>query len=1022
MPKPKEEKDQSQLRLQSAMDKEMKQLREYYEWLENNMPPSLFKEIDRENLMLIAHSLMGFPLQEFETQIELKEGAIVLRLDSADADLKILKRYQMRAIKKYRAFVSKAPPPIPKVRIPLRIAIISFSDSTEEKLSASQKDEILSLAEHEHLDLSKEALETLVEGIHPRFLLSLTKERLTSALRLYLRAKTRDLCQYEVKYNEGEEKDVPSVQILFAWRNVPKRNFIYRIAKTIHRHGLVMSKVNAAYINPMSSHNILIMSLGLDGQRAGPAWKEADIDDLLKEIVTIKYFEGYPQIEEVFVESGLLSGNYANFLKAVIDIVHQFLVHIDINNYAIDKIEEAIRRHPELAVLLTKAFELKFHPEKHDIKTYIEVKEAFIRSVDHLDTGNEINDVRRKNVLKQAFYFIDFTLKTNYYCANKTGFCFRIDPAFMTTLPYNRAEKFPELPYAIFFMKGRGYIGFHIRFKDLSRGGLRTVCPQQVEQMVTERNNVFSECYNLSYTQQKKNKDIPEGGSKGVIFLEPYEKSRVEEKIYRRELEAADFKEEQIEEMIGVYHQNQKLEAMYHAQRSYIGSLMVLVNCEPDGTLRTENIVDYWKQPEYIYFGPDENMHNIMIDWIASYSKKHNYKPGMSFISSKPTTGINHKEFGVTSLSVSIYMEEVLKYLQIDPAIDPFTVKLSGGPDGDVAGNLLLIFSRLYPKTAKVIAITDISGTIYEPEGLDLKILAELFKEAKPIRNYPAKKLTEGGFLLDIQTKKEEGPYAQKTLCYKRIEGKLVEEWLTGSEMNHLHRHNVHQAKADIFIPAGGRPRTLNETNYIDFLDETGKPTAKGIVEGANLYLTPNARIALEDLGVILIKDSSANKGGVICSSFEVLIGLVVPEEEFLAQKMLFVDQILDMIRGRARDEALLMLKTYGEKGAYLTDISEWISERINTFTYQILDHLQSLSLSNDPHDPLIKALINYCLPYMRENYVGNILKLPEIHKKAIIACYLASRTVYQRGLDWHPTIADVLPLIARDPEIVDNQ
>ena len=44
--------------------------------------------------------------------------------------------------------------------------------------------------------------------------------------------------------------------------------------------------------------------------------------------------------------------------------------------------------------------------------------------------------------------------------------------------------------------------------------------------------------------------------------------------------------------------------------------------------------------------------------------------------------------------------------------------------------------------------------------------------------------------------------------------------------------------------PAAGRPRTLGDTNYKDFLDETGKPTARGIIEGANLYLTPGPAVA----------------------------------------------------------------------------------------------------------------------------------------------------------------------------------
>ena len=67
---------------------------------------------------------------------------------------------------------------------------------------------------------------------------------------------------------------------------------------------------------------------------------------------------------------------------------------------------------------------------------------------------------------------------------------------------------FQEEVYGRYFLNDMN----NIRFKDLSRGGLRTVFPQRYEQMITERNNVFLECYNLALTQQKKNKDIPEGG------------------------------------------------------------------------------------------------------------------------------------------------------------------------------------------------------------------------------------------------------------------------------------------------------------------------------------------------------------------------------------------------------------------------------------------------------------------------------------------------------------------------------
>jgi len=68
-----------------------------------------------------------------------------------------------------------------------------------------------------------------------------------------------------------------------------------------------------------------------------------------------------------------------------------------------------------------------------------------------------------------------------------------------------------------------------------------------------ERNNVFTECYNLAFTQQKKKKDIPKGGSKAVILLEPYERFLSEEDMFKTELKNANLEPEQIEEKLIAY-------------------------------------------------------------------------------------------------------------------------------------------------------------------------------------------------------------------------------------------------------------------------------------------------------------------------------------------------------------------------------------------------------------------------------------------------------------------------------------
>lgn len=1013
-------------RLRSAANKETKDFENYYLWLEEHMPSSLLEELGEEKLFLLTHNLMTLHLQDYFSQIHLKDSAIVLCPEDSEADLKILQHYELYGIRYYRTFVSNAPIPADSKKRMLRVAIIIFSEILEpskEEVPPEKKEEIIQMIQSKHPDIRKDEFEELFAGMTKRFLRSMTSERLLMALDMYFRAKTRDHCQYRTRFHEDwKEKESPSMQIVLAWKNVPKYKFLYRLAEVIDRHNLNMQRVVAAYINPHSTESILILSLALHGKTGQAAWEVADVPDFLRELTCLKFSEFDDQIDKVFISSQLVKGTLGHLIRSMRGFVHQMLVHMDPNLYSFGNIEEGFCRHPELTAQLCDLFELKFHPEQTNPEKYQKLKQGFLRLVNNIDTGHPANDRRRKNILKQGLYFIDYTLKTNFYRDNKAAFSFRIDPQCLTELPYEREEKFPQIPFGIFYIRGLHFIGFHIRFKDLSRGGLRTIITKRQEQYYAERNNVFIECYNLAYTQHKKNKDIPEGGSKAVILLEPSNRIHHEITIYKKELEMQNVPPSISKVRLEEFEEEQKQEILYHSQKSYIHSFLVLLNCDEEGKLKAKNILDYWKSPEYIYLGPDENMHNEIIEWIANFSERQGYKAGKSFITSKPSLGINHKEYGVTSLGVTVYMHQMLINLGIDPKTDPFTIKISGGPDGDVAGNMILNLYNLYNKTAKLVALTDVSGTIYDPEGLDLQEMVELFRKAKPIHEYPPEKLNDGGFLLDITTKREQTAYITQTLCYKKTGDRVKEEWLSGDAMNALYRSNVHQVEADIFVPSGGRPRSLNESNYKDFLNDQGKPTSMGIVEGANLYLTQGARRALEKLGVLIIKDSSANKGGVICSSFEVLSTLALGGELFLKEKTILIDQILQIIKQNALLEAKLLFAAQQKTGRYLTDLSDEVSKTINRYKYQILDYLESITLSTNPKDPLIRTFLQHAPKHLREHFLDSLMqKIPDAHKKAIIACYIASHVVYNRGLLWSPTIVDVLPLLAQDPNLISN-
>lgn len=1006
--------------MMAALQKENEKFQECSIWMEKAMPHQLFQDLDLSTLMLVIHNLLELDSQGYSSTIQVKNSAIALCMDDPDADLKILKNYSSHGIRSYQAYVSTTPPTFIHTSSNIRIVIIHFfsSESDEEPqkaLPSEEKSKLRKLVAKENPMISDEDFEVALRGIGIPFLLYVPLEKIAIAIAMYYRATTRDHCQYEVRYNEDwESNDQPSMQLIVAWRNVPKHNFLYRLVRAINRNGLVIKNISASYNNPYTINSILLVAFELHGDDNKAAWETTDLPEFLKEFITIKYFASFDSIDHYLVQPGIISGNMGNLLRAMLTFIHQSLVHLDVYLYSLEHVEEGLCRHPELTGLLCDAFNYRFNPEALNESYYEQTRDNFLKQINKLDTGHEEHDIRRKNILTQGMNFIQHTLKTNFYRPNYTSLSFRLDPKYLDDIPFDRAKKFPELPYAIFFVKGMHFFGFHIRFRDLARGGLRTVFPDNLERLVIERNTAFTECYNLAFTQQMKNKDIPEGGAKGIILLKPYDRLDSETAILRRELQNSELPDSEIDLQIEQFKQEQRSEHLYQSQRAFIESLLTLVNCDAEGKLRARSVVDYFGKPEYLYVGPDENMHDSMIQWIANYSRKCHYKPGSAFISGKSFLGINHKEYGVTSLGVNVYMEAVLRYLGIDPTNRPFTVKMAGGPDGDVAGNQICNLQRFYKKgMAKLIALTDVSGTIYDPNGLDLDILVEMFHRVQGIRFYPPSKLGEDGFLVDKMTKHFQTSLVQQTLCWRKKEGKLIQDWLSGSDTNFLLRNNVHQTPADIFIPAGGRPRTLNESNYKEFLDSSGKPTARAIIEGANLYLNNNARNIFENLGVLIIKDSSANKTGVICSSFEVLSGLTLGDEKFIENKPELIVQIKERLAKCAAQEANLLLRTNQMTGEHLTDISDKISKRINLFKDQILDYLNTIKLSDDPKDPLIQSFLNYCLPLLKHHYPNELLEeIPESHKKAIIACHIGAQLVYDRGLSWFPTIVDILPVL----------
>ncbi len=765
------------------------------------------------------------------------------------------------------------------------------------------------------------------------------------------RAKDSDFTECEaIKPQDDSE----ALTVRLAVKETPKDGHVGRFLRVLSMHKLKLGELFFSFVNK----DILYIEMQIFG------WQDIDVSALIKELAAVRDFATDDPFRELFPEYA----DFRMFLRSVSLFVHELFFNVDPHMYSLSNVQEAFCYWPAIARSLFALFCLRCDPYNKNVEEYAPLRLKLLELIDRQDTGKELSDLRRKTCLRYGVHFVDAVLKTNFFIVKKGATSFRLDGSIVGELK----EIFPEEPFGIFYIYSRDFFGFHIRFQDLARGGMRTIIPKR-DQAQDEAALTFRECYDLALTQEKKNKDIPEGGSKAICFLYPN----------------------------GI---------LYRAQRLFIESLLSLV------TGQDPLIVDYYGLPEYLYFGPDENMHDSMIEWIAAYSEKIGYFPGSAFISSKPKIGINHKRYGVTSLGVNVCMKEVLVHLGIDPEKELFTVKMSGGPDGDVAGNQILNLEKYFGKTAKLLTLIDVSGVIYDPQGLDLAYLKELFLQTKPIRFYPPEKLSDGGFLLDMRAEKKEAIHIVKILCQRKVGDRLHEEWLSGSEAQEIVRTFVHKTKADVFIPAGGRPGALNQYNVSEFLDSSLKPTARAIIEGANLYITQEARDFLEQKGTIIIKDSSANKGGVICSSFEVLSSLSLSDSEFMDHKEEIVKEILEKIVQYAREEVRLIIDTHRKTHESCSHISEDISDRINKYSKEIRDYLRPVELHEMPY---MSCFFEFCLPLLVAKFSDRLKSsIPDVHKKAIIASWIASKVVYTRGLDWSPSVVDVLPFLVQDPNI----
>ena len=951
-------------------------------WLENHMPPYFFITM-REEPEAVAQLALGLKLLANQQSLVLshREKVLILAQHSRPGTLYDTLRSLKDQEISYAEFTHSYAPVLGTDHL-LEVQRYEFNRKTDAEIASAGKAPVLrrirkavfaALNDGEHTigHAERDRLLSLLWLNHEGYVRISPPRRVARVLRLLHQGKSLGGIFLDVEETE-QSGDRGESRVLFAVGNPPQRDFLTQTMEVFNRLDL---GVHRAYCLTLSTgaHPYFLGTFYVRRRDGGFLRKEMSIfRTLRKELFNTKILSTTTPAYQKFVVDRVMSGEDASLVNAFIAFCHTNLSHNQWDRYGLEDVTRAFQSHTDIVMLLIRLFRLRFDPEHSNREeTYRRALSETAGAIEAYNTGHRLLDGFRRSIFRVCMAFICRTLKTNFFVPEKHALAFRLDPAYLADLGEEfTADLPPERPFRVTFFFGRYGVGYHIGFSDIARGGWRSVLTRSRDDYVTVANALFRETYVLAHTQHLKNKDIYEGGSKLVTVIDVSDLSPGEPVTQR----------------------------IHDVQYAFINAFFDIFVTR-GGKALDQQVLDYYGEDEPIELGPDENMHDLMIERIAERSVERGYMLGIGIMSSK-RIGINHKEYGVTSTGVVKFAEIALAELGIDIRRDPFSVKFTGGPNGDVAGNAMRILLARCPK-AVIRLILDGSGALFDPSGANREELSRILLSTD-VDGFDPMRLSPGGFLLYRNRRRTEGLRE----LYRRVlrtESSLEEEWVTADEFNKEMDGLLFTVHADLFLPAGGRPETVDGRNWDRFFGEDSRPTMRVVVEGANSFLTPEARTRLQEKGIIVLRDASANKCGVISSSYETIANLLMDEKEFLAHKEEYVADVLTILEKRAEEEARLIFRHRRMPGCALsyTEISDAISREINARYRDFFGFFQErpdLPLSM----PYRRVLLAHLPRLLREKprfrrRVGN---LPGKYRSAILACEIASAIVYRGGFE----------------------
>jgi glutamate dehydrogenase len=297
----------------------------------------------------------------------------------------------------------------------------------------------------------------------------------------------------------------------------------------------------------------------------------------------------------------------------------------------------------KLTAKLVRYFEARFDPVKErDEEAEQALRDEILRDLD------AVPSLDHDRILRNQLQLIDATLRTSAFREGRRATAFKLRSADVPAMPQ------PSPVYEIYVYSPE-MEGIHLRGGRIARGGIRW----------SDRMDYRTEVYGLMRAQLTKNAIIVPAGAKGGFIIRHVPSGREELKA--------------------------EVQRQYEI---YVRSLLDVTDNLVDGeVVHPPQVRALDGDDTYLVVAADKGTATFS-DTANAISREYGFWLDDAFASGG-SAGYDHKKLGITARGAWESVKRHFRELDMDPAVDEFTVVGIGDMSGDVFGNGMLLSEHI---------------------------------------------------------------------------------------------------------------------------------------------------------------------------------------------------------------------------------------------------------------------------------------------------------------------------------------